>query len=98
MRNGRKVVTDHLVIYLNRNETNTQARFGFVVPKSTGSAVSRNLVKRRMRSAIRDRLNWFVSGDMLVVRALPGSAELPWILLGEELGAGLRKLEREVKS
>lgn len=116
MRQGRKVSADHLVIYLKRDEALPHARFGFVVAKSIGGAVKRNLVKRRMRSIAREVLvsttniasvnaladsnatatsasgasdvsNHSNSFDV-VVRALPGAAEIEWNKLREEfLGA-----------
>ncbi len=92
MRTGRKAVADHMVVYLNRDGSQTQARFGFVVGKTVGVAVKRNLVKRRARSAIRERLQKFNSGEMVVIRALPGSAELDWQEFGAELDYCLNKL------
>jgi len=81
-----------MVVYLNRNGSQTQPRFGFVVAKDVGVAVKRNLVKRRARSAIRERLQKFNPGELLVVRALPGSAELDWQEFSSELDYCLNKL------
>jgi ribonuclease P protein component len=92
MRTGRKAVADHMVVYLNRDGSQAQARFGFVVAKTVGPAVKRNLVKRRARSAIRERLQNFNPGELLVIRALPGSAELDWQEFGSELDYCLNKL------
>jgi ribonuclease P protein component len=85
MRNGQKANASHLVVYLKRDESNTQARFGFVVGKLVGGAVQRNLVKRRLRSAIRSRLNSFSIDTSMVIRGLPGLAEISWDELNEEL-------------
>lgn len=60
-----------MVIYLKSEAQTISARFGFVVSKSVGSAVERNLTKRRLRSAVRNTLAEFQSGQSLVVRALP---------------------------
>ena len=89
MKSGRKASTAHLVVYLKRVPGNAQARFGFVVSKAVGGAVQRNLVKRRLRSAIRD--SFLISPPPqstsfdLVVRALPGSASLDWNKLSSEV-------------
>ncbi len=85
MRNGQKASATHLVVYLNRDESNTQARFGFVVGKLVGGAVQRNLVKRRLRSAIRSRLEAFSIDTSMVIRGLPGLAEISWDELNVEL-------------
>ena len=85
MKLGRKVSSDHLVIYLKRDEAAPHARFGFVVAKTVGGAVKRNLVKRRLREISRELLPELGSQITVVVRALPGSAELDWNKLREEL-------------
>ena len=85
MKQGRKVGSDHLVIYLKRDEAQPHARFGFVVAKTVGGAVKRNLVKRRMRAISREILKEYSSGFTVVVRALPGAAEIDWAQLQNEL-------------
>lgn len=85
MKQGRKVSSNHLVIYLKRDEAMPHARFGFVVAKSVGGAVKRNLVKRRLREVSRQLLAEVGPQTSVVVRALPGSAELEWNKLREEL-------------
>jgi ribonuclease P protein component len=82
-----------MVVYLNRDDSLTQARFGFVVAKTTGSAVKRNLVKRRARAAIRDRIQNFNQGELFVFRALPGCAEMSWQEFSAELDYCLNKLK-----
>lgn len=89
MKSGRKVGSDHLVIYLKRDEDQPHARFGFVVAKTVGGAVKRNLVKRRMREISRELLAEIGAGFSVVVRALPGSAETDFKTLREELRASV---------
>ena len=84
MKQGRKVSSDHLVIYLKRDEAAPHARFGFVVAKSVGGAVKRNLVKRRLREVSRELMPELGPQISVVVRALPGAAELDWNKLREE--------------
>jgi ribonuclease P protein component len=85
MRTGRKTVSDSMVTYLKNDSNPLDPKFGFVVSKTVGSAVERNLVKRRLRSAIRDRMAQFQSGQTLVIRALPSIKELSWDELGAQL-------------
>jgi ribonuclease P protein component len=92
MKHGRKASTQHLVIYLNSTSSTYGPRFGFVVAKTVGSAVQRNLVKRRARAAVRERLNNFANGQDLVVRALPGLAEISWSELSAELDSCLAEI------
>jgi ribonuclease P protein component len=102
MKQGRKVNSDHLVIYLKRDEALAFSRFGFVVAKTVGGAVKRNLVKRRLRAIAREVLVSVDQGEAtssvsnnsnfdVVVRALPGSAELEWNKLREEMLASINK-------
>ncbi len=87
MKQGRKVGSDHLVIYLKRDEAAPHARFGFVVAKTVGGAVKRNLVKRRLRAISRETLLPLDVKADVVVRALPGAAELNWTNLKDEFEA-----------
>jgi ribonuclease P protein component len=65
------------------------ARVGFVVSKAVGGAVARNAVRRRLRHLVRERSATLPSGAALVVRALPGAAELPYARLGADLDAAI---------
>lgn len=97
MRTGRKAVGTSVVVYLNSSGTVNSPRFGFVVSKSVGSAVERNLVKRRLRSAIKDRLSNFRAGQDLVIRALPSSNLSNWDLLTQDLDSCLNHLTSQSK-
>ena len=76
MKHGRKVAGDHLVTYVQLDATQGDIRVGFVVAKSVGGAVSRNLVKRRLRAIARELIqtNPPAKGCSIVVRALEGAA------------------------
>ncbi|MFM6980344.1 MAG: ribonuclease P protein component [Micrococcales bacterium] len=91
IKTGRKQTTSNLVIYLKRVEVSTSARFGFLVSKLVGNAVKRNLVKRRLREIMRTKLSSFDS-SLVVVRALPGAAELSFSELSEQVETALVKL------
>lgn len=91
MRTGRKVTSANLVVYLKRVPGTAQARFGFVVAKTVGNAVTRNLVKRRLRNLARNQKTTSDRGLDIVVRALPGSALVGWESLGQEFETSLVK-------
>jgi ribonuclease P protein component len=67
-------------------------RVGFVVSKAVGPAVTRNLVKRRLRHLARARLGVLPAGSMLVVRALPAAASAGYEDLAQELDRCLSKV------
>jgi ribonuclease P protein component len=79
-----------------------EQRVGFVVSKAVGHAVTRNLVKRRLRHLVRERLGARAGGlpprGMLVVRALPAAAGATYDDLAGELDRCLEKLCRTTRS
>jgi ribonuclease P protein component len=60
-------------------------RIGFSVSKRVGGAVTRNLVKRRLREAVRHRLAALADGWDLVLTALPSASGVDFATLGAEL-------------
>jgi ribonuclease P protein component len=91
MKNGRKHASANLVVYSKRDSAAAWSRFGFVVAKSVGGAVTRNLVKRRLRALARPTISTLPAGTSVVVRALPGSATLDWNTLSSEFNSALAK-------
>ncbi|MGW2249461.1 ribonuclease P protein component [Kitasatospora sp. NPDC001660] len=73
-------------------EGTPSARAGFVVSKAVGPAVVRNLVKRRLRHLVRDRLFRLPAGSLIVVRALPQAASASYQDLERDLDAALKRL------
>ncbi len=99
MKAGNKQVSDHVIIYLKRDEASPHARFGFVVGKPVAGAVGRNLVKRRLRSVAAEILKQNPSEYSIVMRALPGAAELDWNRLREEAKTAVeRAFQRKAKA
>ncbi len=95
-RHGRSVSTRYLVLYwFARGIEPGRPRLGLAVPKGTGSAVTRNRIKRRLREIWRARAAAVPEGHdyVLVVRpGLPEAAEargLEW--LAERVDEVLRK-------
>lgn len=69
-------------------------RIGFVVPKAVGNAVVRKLVTRRLRHLVRERLGRVPDGSLVVVRALPASAEATYVDLGASLDTAWERVNR----
>jgi ribonuclease P protein component len=67
------------------------ARAGFVVSRAVGPAVTRNLVERRLRHLVRERLPLLPPGADVVVRALPAAATRSYAELAGDLDAALGK-------
>ena len=95
VRRGAKVAGAHTVSYVRSRESGTDARFGFIVSKKVGTAVRRNLIRRRLKAACHEALVDGVRGVDVVVRALPGAADAEWgALRAEVLDAVARRSNR----
>lgn len=70
------------------------ARFGFVVSKAVGNAVTRNLVRRRLKAIVERQLRDGFSGADVVFRALPASARAEFAELEREVDRALRRAVR----
>ncbi len=90
VRRGRRVPTGHTVLHVLKDASTGPARFGFIVTKAVGGAVTRNTVKRRLRAVGHAVLPSIAGGTDVVIRALPGSDEVPWASLHSEISDGLR--------
>lgn len=95
VRRGVRVTTPHAVLYLRKRHDDEPTRYGIIVTKSIGTAVERNLVRRRIRSVGRRLLDASTVGRDIVIRALPGSAEASWVTLHDEILEGLERGARK---
>ncbi|CAG7618217.1 Ribonuclease P protein component [Leucobacter soli] len=95
MRSGNRVggatCITHAVLHVDEG---LPARFGFIVSKAVGNAVTRNLVRRRLKSIVERRLAAGFTGADVVFRALPASAAVPFAELERET---VRALDRAVR-
>ena len=91
VRRGRRVVGEHTVVYFAQGSGSGPARFGFIVPKTVGVAVKRNLVRRRLKALSRAALEFVPGATEIVIRALPGAAQVSWDTLRVEVSHALAK-------
>jgi ribonuclease P protein component len=98
-RRGRRISGAHLTLQYSRRTRGSAGvpirksgelgpppvRIGFSVSKRVGNAVTRNLVKRRLREAVRHRLATLAAGWDLVLTALPSASGVDYATLGTEL-------------
>ena len=68
------------------------ARIGFVVSKAVGNSVVRNRVQRRLRHLAREHLASLPGSAVLVIRALPASAEASYAELAHDLSRCLGRV------
>jgi ribonuclease P protein component len=76
-RRGRSASSRYLVLHWFARDEDTEGdpRLGLAVPRSVGSAVARNRVKRLLREAWRELLPDVPTGQDYVLAARPGLAE-----------------------
>ena len=106
IRGGRRAGRGGLVVHLvSRDATSAGARIdasrgsaspraGFVVPRAVGPAVARNLVRRRLRHLLRERLSQLPPDTDVVIRVLPSAVDLTFAQLGVDLAAALTAASR----
>ena len=85
VRRGSRFAGQSILTYLHRREEGQATRFGFIVAKNVGPAVTRNRVRRRLKAASYELLPSISTGWDVVVRALPASASASWDSLRGEL-------------
>nr|WP_238473712.1 ribonuclease P protein component [Nocardioides cavernaquae] len=91
-RHGRRAGTRTLVAHLWVPSEELPARVGFVVSKAVGPAVTRNRVKRRLRHLAREQVSSLPGSAVLVIRALPASADASYDELGRDLATALERI------
>ena len=103
VRHGRRSGTATLVVHLLAptgdvsSSVDRPPQVGFVVGKAVGPAVTRNLVKRRLRALARERVASLPRSSTLVVRALPPAADASYAALGADMDRALSRSTRRSK-
>ena len=91
VRRGRRITSSSLVAYVLNRADDAPARFGFIVSKAVGNAVTRNLVRRRLKAASFELLDTVPLGTDVVVRALPGAAQADWTTVQHDVRTVLER-------
>ena len=74
-RQGRSASTRTLIVHWFERDADSDPRLGLAVPKSAGSAVARNRLKRQLREIWRELEAEVPGGRDYVLVARPGLAE-----------------------
>ncbi|QEE60118.1 ribonuclease P protein component [Salinibacterium sp. dk2585] len=87
VRRGRRASSELMTVYVLMGSSGETSRFGFIVSKAVGNAVTRNRVRRRLKAICHTALSAEESNARVdaVIRAHPASAT-----------AGFQELESDV--
>jgi ribonuclease P protein component len=92
VRKGRRAGARTLVVHLSSTSEVGAPLVGFVVSKAVGNAVTRNLVKRRLRHLTREWIDSLPGSAVLVVRAMPAAGAASYRDLAVDLEHALGRL------
>ena len=98
VRRGRRIGGRDVVVHaLEREQTDSLVRvggprFGLVVSKAVGPAVTRHRVARRLRHVCAGLVDCVSADTDVVIRALPGTATATSRELDKQLRSGLTRL------
>ena len=88
------------MLYVVSTSSDEPSQIGFIVAKTVGNAVTRNLVKRRLREIVVETIKQQPQGINVVVRALPVSARASFSELVTDyrkaFSAASSRMERKV--
>ncbi|WP_168625975.1 ribonuclease P protein component [Cryobacterium sp. BB307] len=85
LRRGRRFTGSTTVVHVASTGESRPPRFGFIITRKVGNAVKRNLVRRRLRALCYRLLPAVAPGTDVVVRALPGSEQVPSATLHKDV-------------
>jgi ribonuclease P protein component len=94
VRQGRRITASTVVTHALPGESGGVAQVGFVVSRAAGPATRRNLIKRRLRHAVRPHLEG-LDGHLLVLRARPEAATADYARLQADVDRCLCGFEEE---
>ncbi|GAB3615544.1 hypothetical protein GCM10027416_01010 [Okibacterium endophyticum] len=77
-------MSEHTVTYITMNPNGGNPRFGFIVAKTVGNAVTRNRVRRRLKASAYAVTDAVPDGAEIVVRALPSAVQASFAALHSE--------------
>lgn len=99
MRRGVRAGSRTLVVHLYAREdlvVQGGPRFGLVVSKQVGNAVTRHAVSRRLREVLRGDVDKLARNHDVVVRALPTAASVTSAELAADYAQALRKAQAKL--
>ncbi|WP_083506908.1 ribonuclease P protein component [Leucobacter sp. G161] len=99
VRTGNRVGGAYCITYAVRRSaaetSDATPRFGYIISKAVGNAVTRNLVRRRMKAISDELIRDGAEGSDIVFRALPRAADATFAELRRELHRAHEKVRAQ---
>lgn len=95
-RSGVRAGRRNVVVYAHPNRAEDPSICGFIVSKAVGNAVTRNLVRRRLREISRELIEQRPTGYSLVLRALPPAAHADFGQLRRDVQGAWGTIQRRL--
>lgn len=83
---------------VSRETSKIQARFGFIITKAVGKAVTRNLLRRRLKAICDKAIRNGFSGADVVLRVFPAAVNVSYQELEAEVLKQLEKVTERGRS
>lgn len=98
VRTGNRVGGAFCITYAVSHSHDTEhpgdpARFGYIISKSVGNAVVRNLIRRRMKSVTEEMIHNGIADVDIVFRAIPAAATASFAELKQEMHTSISRLQ-----
>ncbi|WP_449276760.1 ribonuclease P protein component [Leucobacter sp. GX24907] len=98
VRRGHRVGGAYCITHAVFRLSGEPARVGFIVSKAVGNAVTRNLVRRRLKTITERHIAAGLEGIDIVFRALPAIASASFPQLESEVDRSLARIARQHRS
>lgn len=95
VRRGSRCAGAHTITYVGSSAETESPRFGVIVSRQVGSAVTRNTIRRRLKAVCAEALPSIRGGASIVIRALPSAATIDYATLRADV---VRCLERKASA
>lgn len=95
VRKGRRVGGAFCITHAVLRSPEEPARFGYIVTKAVGNAVTRNLMRRRFKAVTESLLHEGLIGVDVVFRVLPASSDASYARIADEVGRSVRRVVAE---
>lgn len=97
---GKYTLVHAVLLSVQKTQPNvsreTSARFGFIITKSVGKAVTRNLIRRRMQGICLEAVQNGFTGAEVVFRVFPQAATVPYQQLRHTVLKQLAKVQEQL--